>query len=117
MDVAAVRDMTRKAVAHVRSGEGPMFVEFRTYRFRAHSMFDAELYRSRAEVDEWKQRDPIALLTARASDAGLALDVEAIEREVAAELQAAIAFAEAGTLEPVDDLATDVCAATAGASA
>jgi pyruvate dehydrogenase E1 component alpha subunit len=110
MDVVAVRDMTRKAAAHARSGEGPMFVEFRTYRFRAHSMFDAELYRSKAEVEEWKRRDPIALLTARAADAGFALDADALEREVASELQAAIAFAEAGTLEPLEDLTRDVVA-------
>jgi pyruvate dehydrogenase E1 component alpha subunit len=110
MDVAAVRDLTRKAAAHARSGEGPMFVEFRTYRFRAHSMFDAELYRSKAEVEEWKRRDPIALLTARAADAGFALDADALEREVASELQAAIAFAEAGTLEPLEDLTRNVVA-------
>ena len=50
---------------------GPAFLEFRTYRFRAHSMFDAELYRDKAEVEEWKKRDPIATLTARSKQAGL----------------------------------------------
>jgi pyruvate dehydrogenase E1 component alpha subunit len=104
MDVGAVCDATRRAVAHVRSGQGPLFLELRTYRFRAHSMFDPELYRSKAEVEEWKQRCPIKALMARAADAGWALDVPAVEREVAAEIAAAVAFAEAGTLEPVEEL-------------
>jgi TPP-dependent pyruvate/acetoin dehydrogenase alpha subunit len=67
-------------------------------------MFDPELYRSKAEVEEWKQRCPIKALMARAADAGWALDVPAVEREVAAEIAAAVAFAEAGTLEPVEEL-------------
>jgi TPP-dependent pyruvate/acetoin dehydrogenase alpha subunit len=69
-------------------------------------MYDPELYRDKQEVAEWKQRDPIATFTARLRAAG-ALDDAALARledEIAAELAAAIAFAEAGTLEPVSDL-------------
>lgn len=110
MNVCAVRDAMRHAVAHVRSGEGPMFLEFRTYRFRPHSMFDPDLYRDKAEVEQWKQRCPIAAFERHLSALGLAVDVDAIEREVAAEVGAAIAFAEAGTPEPVDHLAHDVVA-------
>jgi pyruvate dehydrogenase E1 component alpha subunit len=117
MNVGAVRDATRAAVARVRSGEGPMFVEFRTYRFRAHSMFDPELYRSRDEVERWKQRCPIDALIAHATNLGVAPDVDAIERDVAQEIAAAVRFAEAGTLEPVEDLDKDVCAAGAAESA
>ena len=58
MDVLAVSDAAAKAVATVREGR-PYLLECRTYRFRAHSMFDAELYRSKEEVAEWKKRDPI----------------------------------------------------------
>ena len=54
MDVLAVEAATRKALDYVRSGAGPYFLECRTYRFRAHSMFDAELYRAKNEVEEWK---------------------------------------------------------------
>lgn len=104
MDVGAVRDATRRAVAHLRGGDGPLFLELRTYRFRAHSMFDPDLYRSKAEVEEWKQRCPIKALTARSTEAGWSLDVPAIERDVATEIAAAIAYAEAGTLEPVETL-------------
>jgi pyruvate dehydrogenase E1 component alpha subunit len=112
MDVLAVRDAMREAVAYVRGGQGPMFVEFRTYRFRAHSMFDPELYRSKAEVEEWKKHCPIAGFTRRARDAGLLAeaDVAAIEKEIAAEVSAAVDFAEAGTWEPVADLTRDVYA-------
>ncbi len=108
MNVSAVRDAARAAAAYVRSGEGPMFVEFRTYRFRAHSMFDPELYRSKAEVEQWKRHCPIAALIEHARNLGIALDVPAIERDVAGEIAAAVAFAEAGTLEPLADLTRHV---------
>ena len=59
MDVIAVEDATKRAAIAVRSGGGPHFLEYRTYRFRAHSMYDPELYRDKQEVEEWKKRDPI----------------------------------------------------------
>jgi TPP-dependent pyruvate/acetoin dehydrogenase alpha subunit len=70
-------------------------------------MFDAELYRSKAEVEEWKTRDPIATFVQRLQAQGLLseADVATIEREVAREIDAAVAFAEAGGWEPVADLA------------
>jgi pyruvate dehydrogenase E1 component alpha subunit len=106
MDVVAVEDQTRAAVEAVRHGGGPHFLEFRTYRYRAHSMFDAELYRDRAEVEQWKQRDPIVSLERLLVDEGELTDEQrsAIESEVAAEIERAVAFAEAGTWEPVEDL-------------
>ena len=104
MDVAAVAVVTQQAVARVRSGAGPVFVEYRTYRFRAHSMFDAERYRSKAEVETWKARCPIAAWQRRLAERGVAIDVDAIERELGAELDAAVAFAEAGTPEPLEAL-------------
>ena len=65
MDVVAVEDATRRAATAVRAGGGPHFLEYRTYRFRAHSMYDPELYRDKQEVEEWKKRDPIAQLIER----------------------------------------------------
>ena len=105
----------RRAVASVRAGEGPMFVEFRTSRFRAHSMFDPELYRDKAEVEKWKEHDPITSFTERCLAEGLlsAEDIAAIEQAVAAEVADAVAYAEAGTLESVDSLARDVMTTTA----
>jgi TPP-dependent pyruvate/acetoin dehydrogenase alpha subunit len=107
MDVLAVEAEAEKAVAHVRAGRGPYFLECRTYRFRAHSMFDAELYRSRDEVEAWKQRDPITTFAQRLKTQGLLsdADLERIERDVAHEVDDAVAFAEAGTWEPLEDLA------------
>ncbi len=113
MNVAAVHDAMRHAVAHVRSGEGPMFVEFRTYRFRPHSMFDPELYRAKDEVERWKRHCPIAAFEAHLQALGLAVDVPGIEREVADELADAIAFAEAGQWEPVESLTQNVVAPVA----
>ncbi len=106
MDVLAVEEAARRAVDAVRAGGGPHFLELRTYRFRAHSMFDPELYREKAEVERWMERDPIALLRSALEASGeLSADQwDAIEREVGAEIAAAVEFAEAGTLEPVDEL-------------
>ncbi len=106
MDVLAVAAATRRAVQSVRAGGGPHFLEFRTYRFRPHSMFDPELYRSKEEVAEWKKRDPIPLLAARMREAGMLDDegMEALESEVADEVDEAVTFAEEGSWEPVEEL-------------
>ena len=110
MDVVAVEAAARRAVDLVRGGEGPVFLECRTYRFRAHSMFDAQLYRSKAEVEEWKKKCPIEHLRKWALDAGVQHDddIVAVEAGVAKEVAHAVAFAEAGTWEPVDQLLRDV---------
>jgi pyruvate dehydrogenase E1 component alpha subunit len=117
MDVVAVHQATRLATKQVRAGHGPVFLEYQTYRFRAHSMFDPELYRDKAEVQAWKQRDPIKGYSARLIAEGL-LDetgVAALEMEAEDEVEAAVAFAEAGTPEPVEDLARDVYTPEGGA--
>jgi pyruvate dehydrogenase E1 component alpha subunit len=110
MNVCAVRAAAREAVTHVRGGDGPAFVEFRTYRFRAHSMFDPDLYRPKAEVEQWKQRCPIVAFRAHLAALGLRVDTGAIEREVEREIAQAVAFAEAGTPEPPQDLMRDLVA-------
>jgi pyruvate dehydrogenase E1 component alpha subunit len=106
MDPVKVEAAAQRAVEHLRAGKGPYFLECRTYRFRAHSMFDTQAYRSRDEIEGWKQRDPIERLRAwMADNHQLAADeAAAIEAGIATEIDAAVAFAEAGTLEAVDDL-------------
>lgn len=106
MNVLAVQAAMRKALDYVRSGAGPYFLECRTYRFRAHSMFDAELYRVKAEVEEWKTRDPIRILAAQLEAAGAITspDIDALERGAASEVEEAVRFAESGTWEPVETL-------------
>jgi pyruvate dehydrogenase E1 component alpha subunit len=106
MDVLAVEDAARAAVEAVRAGGGPHFLELRTYRFRAHSMYDPDRYRDKTEIEEWKQRDPIELLDGLLRSVGAVDDDRRndIEREVGAEIDAAVEVAEAGTDEPVEDL-------------
>ncbi|HXX74504.1 MAG TPA: pyruvate dehydrogenase (acetyl-transferring) E1 component subunit alpha [Nitrospiraceae bacterium] len=110
MDVLAVESATKKAVELVRHGGGPYFIEYRTYRFRAHSMYDAELYRTKDEVAQWKQRDPIALFEQqlRAQGALEDADLQKMESTIADEIAEAMAFAEAGPWEPLEDLTKDV---------
>jgi len=109
-DVVAVHEATKRAQANVREGGGPVFLEFQTYRFRAHSMFDAELYRDKQEVEQWKTRGPIHTFSARLKAEGKLTEEEflALDREVGAEVGRAAAFAARGTWEPVEDLARDV---------
>ena len=97
----------------VRAGGGPVFVEYRTYRFRAHSMFDPELYRRKEEVEEWKKRGPLHTFTDRLKAQGLFTesDFERLEAEVQAEVREAVAFAESSPLEAPADLYRDVRAA------
>jgi pyruvate dehydrogenase E1 component alpha subunit len=106
MDVLAVEAAAQKATEVIRFKGEPFFLECQTYRFRAHSMYDAELYRTKAEVDEWKKRCPIATFTQRLKNEGLLsdADLEKIEGDVAQEINEAVAFAEACTWEPLEDL-------------
>ena len=106
MDVLAVADAVRRAAAMVRGGEGPVFLELRTYRFRAHSMYDPDLYRSKEEIARWRERDPLTTLPPLLRDQGLLDDAEMarIEDDVKREIDEAIASAEAGALEPVAEL-------------
>jgi pyruvate dehydrogenase E1 component beta subunit/2-oxoisovalerate dehydrogenase E1 component len=112
MDVVAVEVAARRALAKIRRTGEPYFLECRTYRFRAHSMFDAQLYRSKAEVEAWKAKDPIRRFGDWAVSANLIHpeDILAIEREAMAEVEEAAAFAEDAALEPVEDLAKYVTA-------
>ncbi len=106
MDPVEVEAATQRAVEHLRAGKGPYFLECRTYRFRAHSMFDTQAYRTRDEIEDWKQRDPIKRLRMwMADNHQLSADeAAAIEAGIAVEIEAAVAFAEAGTLESINDL-------------
>ena len=110
MDVIACHEVMTEAVDHIRTEGGPFFIEFQTYRFRPHSMFDPELYRDKAEVAKWREHDPIEVFTRRclAESCLTADDVAAIEEAAAAEVADAVAYADAGTLESIDTLTRDV---------
>jgi pyruvate dehydrogenase E1 component alpha subunit len=106
MDPIQVEAAALRAVASIRAGNGPYFLECRTYRFRAHSMFDAQLYRTREEIALWKERDPIARLRGWLLETHMITEGEIadIEASIAVEIDEAVAFAEAGTWEDVADL-------------
>ena len=106
MDVVAVERAVHNEAELVRETSKPRFLELRTYRFRAHSMYDAELYRSKEEVEERKKDDPIEGFQARllADDLVAQADIETIENEAAAEIAAAVDFAERGEWEPIENL-------------
>ena len=106
MDVLAVEEAARLAIDAVRGGGGPHFLELHTYRFRAHSMYDAERYRAKEEVAQWRLRDPIEQLVARLRSDGQLddADLASFEAAVADEVAAAIEFAESSPSEPVADL-------------
>jgi pyruvate dehydrogenase E1 component alpha subunit len=106
MDVVVVEAAARRAVHAVREGRNPYFLECRTYRLRAHSMFDAQLYRDKAEVEAWRHKEPIARFRGwlEANHMIHSEELARMEAEIAAEIGAAVAFAEAGTWEPVEQL-------------
>jgi pyruvate dehydrogenase E1 component alpha subunit len=105
MDVLAVWDAARRAVELVRDSGGPVFLEAKTYRFRAHSMYDADRYRDRAEIEHWRERDPLLLLRSRLlADGAGPSDLDAVDTGVLAVIDEAVAYADAGSDEPVEQL-------------
>ena len=106
MDVVAVEAMTRRAVSAIRDGAGPQFIEAATYRFRAHSMFDAQLYRDKAEVEEWREKGPIKRFRTWLEETGALHpdELAAMESRIDAEIDEAVAFAESSTWEPLEEL-------------
>jgi pyruvate dehydrogenase E1 component alpha subunit len=106
MNVLEVAEKARRAVLSIRNGGGPIFLELQTYRFRAHSMFDPELYRPKAEVEMWKKKGPVTrLIQAIRGVQDLDDDaIEAMDREVESIVDEAIAFAERSEFEAPETL-------------
>jgi TPP-dependent pyruvate/acetoin dehydrogenase alpha subunit len=106
MDVVAVEAAARRAVHAVRESHKPYFMECRTYRLRAHSMFDPQLYRDKSEVEAWRHKEPIARFQEwlRTNHMVHQDDVSRIEAEIDAEIAQAVAFAEAAAWEPFEQL-------------
>jgi pyruvate dehydrogenase E1 component alpha subunit len=106
MDVMKVMASANVAVQKARSSGKPYLLVCNTYRFRAHSMFDAELYRDKKEVEEWKKHDPIPQFQQYLIQEKLITQAEiaAFESKIEIKIQKAVNFAEAGTWEPIDQL-------------
>jgi pyruvate dehydrogenase E1 component alpha subunit len=123
MDALAVNDAAEKAAAEIRGGGGPVFLELQTYRFRAHSMYDPDRYRTKEEIAHWRERDPVEQLAARmrAADAIGEDGLAAIDAAVSAVIDRAVEEAEQGAEEPVADLTrfihSDSSTVVAGAGA
>ena len=96
MDLVAVREATTEALARIRDGSGPIFLEAMTYRFRGHSLADPEQYREQTEVTEWRSSDPIERFKDLALGDGLLAEVEIdeISEEVEGAVKEAVQFAE-----------------------
>jgi pyruvate dehydrogenase E1 component alpha subunit len=112
MDLLAIAAAARRAIDLVREEGAPFFLELRTYRFRAHSMYDPDLYRDKAEIEAWKKRDPILLFEEELRQRDFWDEATRTEllRSVEGEVADAVAFANAGTLEPIEELTRDVSA-------
>lgn len=117
MDVEAVEETARRAVEGIRAGTGPHFLELRTYRFRAHSMYDPDRYRDKAETERWKSRDPIGLLLDRMRRNGELGDEEVTraERRITREIDHAVEAAEQAPEEPAETLLRHVTSSSAEA--
>ncbi len=107
-DLIAVYGAVREAVERARRGQGPTLVEALTYRWRGHSKSDRQRYRTREEVKEWQEKDPIARLRTRLIDAGLfdAATLDKVAADASQAIEQATAFAEAAA-EPDPDTIMD----------
>jgi pyruvate dehydrogenase E1 component alpha subunit len=111
MEVLAVEEATRRAADHVRFQGTPYFVEFQTYRFRAHSAYDPDLYRPKSEIAQWKKRDPLETFPAKLRYSGLLSDeaMKEMEAEASMAVEQAVSFADSAPWEPLEDLTRFVC--------
>jgi len=106
MDVLKVEQAAKEAAETVRATGKPFFLICNTYRFCAHSMFDAQLYRQKKEVDEWRKKDPIKKLSDFLIQQNIITEetIKEFEQKADVQIQEAVDFAEAGSWEPVEDL-------------
>ncbi len=111
MDVFAVYDAAGEAIARARAGEGPTFLELKTYRYHGHyHADDPHTYRLPEEEELWKARDPLPNFERRVIEQDLMdeVELERIRNEIDQEIQDAVAFAEESPLPPIEELYTDV---------
>lgn len=109
MSPESVHEAISKAAAHIRSGKGPYFLEIRTYRYKGHSVSDPAKYRTKEEVQEYKDRDPIKMTEATILDNNIATEAEikAIKDAIKKEIDEAVKFAEASEYPSADALYED----------
>ena len=110
MNVEAVHEAVSRAAARARAGEGPTFLEFRTYRYRGHSMSDPQKYRTKEEVEAYKMRDPIEQVKKTILDNGIATqeDLDAIDAKIKERVQESVDFAENSPFPTAEEAYKDV---------
>ena len=110
MSVEAVHVSVARAAERARAGEGPSLLEFRTYRYKGHSMSDPQKYRTKEEVDEYKRRDPIEVVRAIILERKYAneKDLEVIEAKVNAVVEDSVKFAEESNYPDPKEALTDI---------
>jgi pyruvate dehydrogenase E1 component alpha subunit len=112
MNVIEVRQAAEEYLEHVRSGNGPFFLEAVTYRYRGHSMGDPERYRQKDEIEKWQQEDPIGIFRTFLLKEKIAAseELDEVEEQVEVETQEAIEFAEASPEPAPEELFTHIYA-------
>ncbi len=110
MDVEAVHEAVSRAAERARNGEGPTFLEFKTYRYRGHSMSDPQKYRTKEEVEEYKRRDPIETIKEKILANGIATEEEiaAIDAKVKQQVEESVKFAEESPWPDASEIYTDI---------
>lgn len=110
MRCESVHEAIESAVARARKGDGPTLLEMKTYRYKGHSMSDAQTYRTKEEVAEYKLQDPIerVLATIKSNKWLSDADIEVIEKRVDDEVAESVRFAEESPFPSVDELYKDV---------
>lgn len=109
MSVEAVHEAVARAAARARAGEGPTFLEFKTYRYRGHSMSDPQKYRTKEEIEQYKMRDPIEQVRDSLFANGFATqeDLDAIDASIKTKVEEAVKFAEASPFPDPAEAFTD----------
>jgi pyruvate dehydrogenase E1 component alpha subunit len=105
MSVEAVHEAVGRAAARARAGEGPTYLEFKTYRYRGHSMSDPQKYRTKEEVESWKSRDPIEMVIHTILENKIATqeELDTINAKIKGQVEAAVKFAEESPYPPAED--------------
>ena len=109
MSVEAVHEAVARAAARARAGDGPTFLEFKTYRYRGHSMSDPQKYRTKEEIEQYKMRDPIEQVRAHILNNGLATseELDAIDASIKIKVEEAVKFAESSPFPDPAEAFTD----------
>ncbi len=109
MSPEAVHEALEKAAKHIRAGKGPYYLEIKTYRYKGHSVSDPAKYRTKTELQDYKDRDPVKETEKKIIDNKIATkkEIDAIKAAIKQEIDEAVAFAESSPYPDPSELYTD----------